>query len=363
MKNKYSAIDKFAMERALLLAAKVKGKTGDNPAVGAVIYDSQGNIVGEGYTHKPGADHAEKDAIKKGGKFTQGASMAVTLEPCRHYGRTAPCTTAIIKAGIKKVVVATKDPNPLMAGKGIMDLKNSGIEVIYGLDKEKATEINADFFKYITTKRPYIALKTAITMNGLIAADSGDSKWITSFGSRQKVHKLRSQFDSVLVGMNTVIMDDPELTVRHCAGRNPVRIIISGKRDLPYKSKIMQSADKVRTILITAKTVRNRREDSVERIVIPSSSGKIAIDQLLKTIAGLGIKGVLVEGGQGIQSAFLSQQAVDFIYLFMAPRLLLSGREWLTGKATKSMGEAYSLKEMKVEKIGSDWLFTGKPLF
>ncbi|MBL8026373.1 MAG: bifunctional diaminohydroxyphosphoribosylaminopyrimidine deaminase/5-amino-6-(5-phosphoribosylamino)uracil reductase RibD [Fibrobacteres bacterium] len=345
------------MKRALSLARHIKGKTGDNPAVGAVIY--KGNrIISTGHTHEPGADHAEKDALKKADKAANGASMAVTLEPCRHFGRTPPCTRAIIKAGIKKVTVAVKDPNPLMAGRGIADLKKAGIEVSSGLLAKEAEEINRDFFKYIKTGRPFVALKAACTLNGMIAADSGDSKWVTGEQSRKLVHKLRSEYDSIMVGMNTVLKDDPMLDVRLCKGRNPVRIILSKGRDLPINSKIAKSADKIRTILITSKNIKNKKCLFVEYITIPSNKGLIPIKKVLTVLGKLQIKSLIVEGGSAIHTAFMKEKAFDCIYLFLAPKLLESGIPWIAGKPTKFMAESLELKDFSIKKVGKEVLLT-----
>jgi diaminohydroxyphosphoribosylaminopyrimidine deaminase/5-amino-6-(5-phosphoribosylamino)uracil reductase len=351
-------MDSKAMKWALGIARSVKGRTGDNPAVGAVIY-KESKIIATGYTHAPGLDHAEKDAIKKAGAAAKGASMAITLEPCRHFGRTPPCTKAIIDAGIKKVVVAVKDPNPLMAGKGIADLKRAGIEVFSGLFENEATEINRDFFKYIRTGIPFVALKAACTLNGMIAASSGNSKWITSEPARKFVHKLRSEYDAILVGMNTVLKDDPMLDVRLCKGRNPIRIIISSGRDLPKESKIAISSNKIRTILISAKKIEKPQSKFIEYITIPSKNEVIPIKKILTKIGSLKIKSLLVEGGSGVHSAFFTQNAFDFMYLFTAPRLLMSGIPLLGGKPTKSMNEAFSFNDINVKRIGKDFLFFG----
>jgi diaminohydroxyphosphoribosylaminopyrimidine deaminase/5-amino-6-(5-phosphoribosylamino)uracil reductase len=352
--------DVFAMRRALSLAASVKGRTGDNPAVGAVVY-RDGKILGEGRTHPPGEDHAEKDALKKAGKAAKGASMAVTLEPCCHTGRTGPCTRSIIAAGIKKVVVAVKDPNPKMNGRGMRELVASGIKVSHGLFEKEAAALNEDFFKFIRAKIPFVALKAAMTLNGLIAADNGNSRWISSPAARKKVHALRNVYDAVLVGMNTVRCDDPLLTVRHVKGRDPIRVVLSSGNDLPPRSKLAKSAGNIRTILVTSKKIAPPACKNVEYYLVSSRSGDIDARSVLKLLAGLGIKSVLVEGGSAVFTAFIGQKCVDIFYLFMSPGILMSGAPFVRGRKTSSPEEAVALKSLQVEKSGGDLLITGRP--
>jgi len=352
--------DNRAMKLALELADSIKGQTGNNPAVGAVVY-KKGRILATGVTQLPGQDHAEKDALKKAGKNAKGATLAVTLEPCCHFGRTPPCTTAIIDAGIHRVIYAVKDPNPKVAGRGARELKKAGLTVETSLFENEARLLNQDFFKYIKTGRPFVALKAATTLNGLVAANSGDSKWITSLESRKFVHELRARYDAILVGMNTVLADDPELTVRHSKGRNPVRIVISSSRDLPLKSKMAQGAKDIRTLLVTAKTIKRARCPFVEYVSLNTHSHTIKIDPLLKCIAKLGIKSLLVEGGTRVFSAFLEQKAVDLFYLFQSPKLLTNGLPLFAGKKSRTMAEALPLTIEAAGRMGDDILLIGHP--
>lgn len=352
----HSKFDIKAMKLALKMAESVKGATGDNPAVGAVIYNKD-RILACGATQKPGQAHAEIEAIKKAGVFARGACMAVTLEPCCHFGRTPPCTTAIIQAGISKVIAATPDPNPKVSGKGLKTLSRAGIRVSTGLFEQEASAINEDFFKFIRTGRPFVILKAGMTLNGMIAADSGHSKWITSESSRKIVHAMRARTDAVLIGMDTARKDNPLLTVRHIKGRNPVRIILSSGRDLPRNGLLAKSAGKVRTILMTPRKILRPACKNVEYVMSRTSP----VPVLLKAIGGLGIKSLLVEGGQSVFTQFISQKGVDLFYLFMSPKILMSGLGLVHGRTTKSVREAMALKALSVLKVDDDILVRARP--
>ncbi len=284
----------------------------------------------------------------------------VTLEPCSHFGRTGPCTKSIIESGIKRVVVAVKDPNPKVNGKGIRELVKSGIKVDTGLFEEEAKAINEDFFKFIRKKVPYVALKAALTLNGLIAADSGDSKWITSFEARKKVHELRNVFDAVLVGMNTVIADDPKLDARYVKGRPPVRIVLSSGRDLPIKSYLARTSSSIRTILLTSKEIIHPACKYVEYIEVPGSGKDLKIGKILEILGAKGIKSILVEGGSQIFTSFIEQKGVDIFYIFQSLKILSSGIPFIKGKKTSLVKEALLLKQVELKRIGHDILITAK---
>ena len=282
------------------------------------------------------------------------------MEPCCHIGRTPPCTDAILKAGIKKVISAVKDPNPKVAGKGFALLKKKGVLVKQGLFEQEAAAINEDFFTFIQTGRPFVTLKAAMTLNGLIAADSGDSKWISCEESRQLVHALRSVHDAVLIGLNTALCDNPLLTVRTVKGRNPIRIILSDGKDLPRSSELAKSAKEVRTMLMTPKRIAHPTIPFVEYVSLNHRSQRMPVSAMLTALGKLGIKSLLVEGGRSVLTDFIDQKGVDRFCFFMAPKLLMSGLPLLSGKKTGSIKEAIALKEMTVRKIGNDLLIKAR---
>jgi len=362
MKNPlFISIDQKFMQKALRLAKSVKGKTGNNPAVGAVIYKND-RLLGRGATQKPGQDHAEKRALKDAGKAAVGATMAVTLEPCCFTGRTGPCTQSIIDARIKRVVVACKDPNPKVNGKGIRALMKAGLRVDTGLLADKAKAINRDFFKWIGSGLPWVSIKAATTINGLIAASSGKSKWISSEASRKMVHTMRARHDAILVGLGTVLKDNPSLNVRHTRGQNPVRIVLADTGRLNPKLKVVQTADKQRTIVLTSARTPQKTETPIEYYRIPSANGKMNIRAVLKKLGKLGIKSVLVEGGSRVFTDFVEQNSVDRYHIFLAGKLLTNGIPIISGKKTLALKQARQLNFQSIKKLGNDLLITAEPV-
>ncbi len=287
------------MQQALSLAKTHLGQTWPNPSVGAVVV-KDGDIIGQGFTHKGGRPHAETEALKQAGSAAHGATLYVTLEPCSHHGKTPPCVDAIIAAGITRCVIACRDPHPHVNGAGIAKLKTAGIEVIENVCAKEACEINRGFFSVVEKKRPYVALKIATSADGKIAYPSGSAKkWITSEPARNEVHRLRSEFDAVLTGIGTVLADDPLLTVR-IAGlehRSPIRVVLDRNHRMPVTSKLIQS------------------QDAVPLWVLESSS----LESAIKTLAEKGITRLLVEAGQGLNTAFINSSLVDRLYWFKAP--------------------------------------------
>ena len=354
------------MRRALELAKMAEGDTSPNPMVGAVITDSSGKIVGEGYHHKAGQPHAEINALAAAGDKAKGATVYVTLEPCSHYGRTGPCCEALIKAGVKKVVSAVTDPNPLVAGRGLNRLREAGIEVVNGICEDEARKLNEKFFFWITHKRPFVSLKYAMTLDGKIAADGGDSKWITGVEARTYAHYLRKTHDAVIVGKNTVLQDDCELTTRMVEGKNPVRIVLDSKCSLPVNSKILNG--EARTIVAVGEepslTNLNALQllKNVEIIKLPEHNGKLDLNALMKYIAEQEITSLLVEGGSEVHGAFLDAGFAERVYAFIAPKII-GGRNALApvgGNGCKDMGKALRLKDIEYKELGCDLLITGR---
>jgi len=356
----FDLYDRQAMAKALDLARSVKGATGDNPAVGAVVY-KKGAILGMGRTHMPGQDHAEAEALWRAGKSARGASLAVTLEPCCIHGRTSPCTHAIIASGIKRVVAALKDPNPLIHGRGLLALARAGVRIECGLGESEAMVINEDFFKYITTGIPFVVVKAGLTLNGLIAADSRHSRWITSEEARQLVHELRARTNAVLVGLSTVLEDNPKLTVRHVEGRNPIRVVLSHGPDIPKTSYLAKTASDIRTIVVTPRALRTRCSNAIQYIDLGARTSRLPIRQVLRRLGVAGIKSVLVEGGSEIYTSFLEQRCIDMFQLFFAPRVLSSGIPFVHGQRTLSVRESLNLRDVTIRQLQNGFMVTARP--
>ena len=350
------------MKLAYKEALKVKGFTSPNPAVGAIIYKN-GKMIARGATGKPGEPHAEIDALKKCGKDARGATMFVTLEPCCIYGRTPPCTKAIIEAGISAVYIGTKDPNPRISGMGIRELEKAGVQTQTGFLTEPLIELNADFFKYIQTGMPFVAAKFAQTLDGRIAADTGDSKWITGEKSRHYTHWLRGIYDAILVGSQTVIADNPQLNVRGHKLPEPVRVILDPEGIIPFTSNVL--TDNGKTIIATTKKaseafisfIQNQPNKFV--LFFDDENGAPDLRLLLSQLALKEITSVLVEGGQRTLTAFFENNLVDKVYAFISPQILLSGLNSIQGKPTSSIADSIKLKMVKQKKFSDDVLITG----
>lgn len=355
-------VQKILMRRALNLAKKALGRTSPNPVVGAVIVDSDGKIVGEGYHKKAGLPHAEREALKMAGEKARGGTMYVTLEPCCHYGRTPPCTEAIIEAGIKKVVVAVRDPNPKVSGKGIEILKNAGIEVVEGVLEEEAALLNEKFFKYIKTGLPFIALKWAMTADGKIATKTGDARWVSGEKSRNFTHNLRNEYDAILVGARTLILDDPLLTCRIKGGRNPYRIILSASGNLPPNLRLF-TLDREKNILITTNTnLASHVQQSFANIIVASKGdNKVNLKEAFFELTKLGITSILIEGGAQVHASILKEKLADKIYLFVAPKII--GGDKAPGPVAELginyLQDALPFKLQKVKRLGEDVLLEG----
>jgi len=344
-------IDKNYMKLALSLAKKRKGYTHPNPTVGAVVV-KEGKIVGLGYHERAGKPHAEVVALNQAGEKAKGATLYVTLEPCTHFGRTPPCTDAIVKSGIKRVVVATLDPNPLMSGKGVEKLKNSGIEVEVGVCEEEARELNEDFFVYITKERPYITLKWAQTVDGKLATTTGSSKWITSKESRKLAHILRREATAVLVGVNTVIKDDPELTVRFVPSeKQPIRVILDPELKIPLNAKVLNTRE-APTIVITTKE-NGKIEEIKRKGVQVLKLEDISLRNLLKKLKELEIMHLMVEGGPQTLTSFIREGLFDRIVVFIAPKLIGEGLS-LGNLNIQKVEESIKLKKKEVKELGKD---------
>jgi diaminohydroxyphosphoribosylaminopyrimidine deaminase/5-amino-6-(5-phosphoribosylamino)uracil reductase len=361
------------MQQALALAEKGKGHVSPNPMVGCVIVSEKGEKIGEGYHKNFGEAHAEVNAVDsvQNKKYLKNATVYVTLEPCSHHGKTPPCATMLGKLPIRTVIVAMKDPNPAVNGKGILHLRNKGIEVEVGVLEKKAEKLNEFFIHHQTFGKPFITLKMAQTADGFLAAADGESKWITGKISRQMVHRWRSEYDAVLVGRTTAMVDNPSLTVRHVSGRQPKRIVIDGPYELPKDLNLFSDKFEEKTIILTwNKKASSTDADPMlkvmqqnyfrgEVIQLSKVDGHADLRQAFKELGERGITSVLVEGGQQLSSALIRQGLVDKLELFIAPKLLGAGTRSLINIGINKMKEVAELKESNWTQVGDDILLTG----
>ena len=355
------------MKLALTNACAMKGQTDPNPLVGSVIIN-ENRVVGIGTHMKAGEPHAEIHAIRMAGDKARGGTIYVTLEPCSHYGRTGPCALAIVEAGIKKVIIATLDPNPVVAGNGVKILQDAGIDVIVGVMEEESKKMNEVFNKFIVRKIPFMTMKAGSTLDGKIATHTSDSKWITSAEARQDVHLLRNENMAILVGVNTVIEDDPELTARISNGRNPIRIILDSTLRIPLDSKVVNDGQAETWIFTSQKYDQNAKVKLVEKgISIYSTSGIDRVDpnDVVRILGEKLVSSVLIEGGGSIHGAFLEKQLVDKVVIYVAPKLVggTHAPTFLEGKGVELMRDAVDLKDLRVSSVGNDFKFTGYPQY
>jgi len=358
-------MDEKYMELALQLAKKGEGRTSPNPLVGAVVV-KENEIVGRGYHKKAGTPHAERIALTEAGEKARDGDLYVTLEPCNHYGRTPPCTEAIIRAGIKNVYVAVLDPNPLVAGQGIQKLKAAGINVVLGIKEEEAKRLNEVFLKYITTGLPYVVLKTASSLDGKIATRKGHSQWITGEPARSFGHHLRNIYDAIMVGIGTVGADDPQLTCRIENGRDPVRVIVDSKLSISPEAKVLNLDSSAPTIIAATNDVSPRKYQqlaSKAEIMKINNGDRVDLVQLLKALGAKGITSILVEGGATLSGSLLEEKLIDKFYLFYAP-LIIGGSAapgFIGGMGPATLEKALKLKDVAITNVGEDILVTAYP--
>ncbi|HBM15148.1 MAG TPA: bifunctional diaminohydroxyphosphoribosylaminopyrimidine deaminase/5-amino-6-(5-phosphoribosylamino)uracil reductase RibD [Lentisphaeria bacterium] len=359
--------NKFYMQMAIDLAKEGWGRTNPNPLVGAVIVKND-RIIGKGYHKAFGSSHAEIEAIKSISEDPSGSTMYVNLEPCSHYGRTPPCADALVKARFKKIVIGMVDPNPLVSGKGIAILEKNGIEVISGVMEKEAKKLNEIFSKYITRKKPFVIIKSAMTLDGKIASKTGDSKWISNEASRQYVHSIRDRVSSIMIGINTIIHDDPLLTTRlkNKEGKDSIRIVIDSKGRLPCDAKIIRSSKTAPLILVLAETPSEEKAlmfqaNNIKVIVCPGRNGRVDLSMLMDELYKLQIDSILIEGGGTLNYSSLESGIVDKIMLFISPKII-GGTEAITvfeGKGKERINEAFSLKNIEFKTFEDDILIEG----
>ncbi|OYD14639.1 riboflavin biosynthesis protein RibD [candidate division WOR-3 bacterium JGI_Cruoil_03_44_89] len=346
------------MRYALTLAKKGRGTTSPNPMVGAVLL-KDGKIVGRGFHSRKGEPHAEHMAIKEAGSMARNATLFVSLEPCVHFGATPPCVDTIIREGIRKVFIATPDPNPIVNGRGIKKLSEAGVDVEVGLCEREAIELNEIYNKFITTKEPFVILKAAITLDGKIATGTCQSKWITGEEGRRFVHRLRASVDAVLVGINTIFVDDPLLTTRLTRGKSPKRIVLDSDFRIPGDARVLGEG------CIVATTSSQKRRINAEVWQLDGDEmNRVDIGALLREAGRRNITSILVEGGRDVYTSFLKKRLVDKFYVFIGAKIFgESGIPSVGDLGIRSLEDALDVKYTRVKKVGGDVLITGYPHF
>ena len=353
--------DQNYMLQAIQLAKQGEGWTNPNPMVGAVIVKN-GRIIGKGYHKKCGELHAERNAIASLTESAEGATIYVTLEPCCHYGKTPPCTEAIIEQKIKRVVIGSRDPNPKVSGKGIKMLQEAGIEVIEDFMREECDRLNPVFFHYITTKTPYVVMKYAMTLDGKIATKTGASKWITGEAARAEVQHMRHRYMGIMAGIGTVLADDPILNVRVEGWKSPIRILCDSGLRIPLDGQIVKSAGKYRTIVAYADSenteAKRKRlhEMGVETICCPDENNQVDLKKLMKYLGEEGIDSILLEGGGTLNDSALRAGIVQEVQAFIAPKLFggMNSKTPVEGIGVRFPSEAVKLKCTDICQIGED---------
>jgi len=352
--------DEQYMRRALQLARRGKGQVSPNPMVGAVIVRA-GEIIAEGYHRKFGADHAERDALKRTSANVGGATIYVNLEPCCHWGKTPPCVDILIEQGIKRVVIGTLDPHALVDGKGVQILRGHGIEVVEGILEDEARALNEVYFHYTRAGLPFITIKYAQSLDGRIATSQGDSRWISSEATRRFAHRLRAQHDAIMVGIGTVLADDPQLTVRLVKGRNPLRIVLDSRLRIPLNAQVLQGEGA--TLITTADAHNRQKVEAIQRqgkevlVVQRGPDGRADLQSLMKILAERGISSILVEGGAEVITALLKGGLVNRMVVITAPLILGKGREGIGDLGITGLQEAIRPSSYKVRRMGEDVIF------
>lgn len=360
-----SGRDEQYMGWALRLAMRGWGRTSPNPMVGALVVRDH-RIVGRGYHARAGELHAERVALNAAGDAARGATLYVTLEPCTHYGRTPPCTEAVLESGVRRVVIGQTDPNPHVSGGGVELLRSRGLEVTTGVLEEKCARLNEAFTTFVTRNRPFAVLKLAASLDGKIATASGDSKWITSERSRRFVHRLRGGMDAVLVGGTTVSTDDPELTCRIPRGRDPVRIVLDSQLRLSPARRVFRSASDARALVCTRKDADPKKARILEAagaevVRVDSDPYGVSLRAVMQALAQRQITSVLIEGGSRVAASALRAGLVDKLYVFYAPKII-GGQEapgMIADVGVRSMSGCLRVRDMRWRRVGPDLLAEG----
>lgn len=365
---KTAAHDIRYMTRALHLAARGRGRTSPNPMVGAVVVSGR-RIVGEGFHRTAGGPHAEAIALHAAGPRAKNGTLYITLEPCSHTRkRTAPCVPAILAAGIRRVVVAMRDPNPQVNGEGLRRLTRAGLSVTAGCLERQAGQLNDSYVHRMRTGRPLVVLKMAMTLDGKTATAAGESQWITGPDARRHAHRLRNQADAIMVGINTVLADDPQLTVRlgKPIARQPLRVIMDSTLKIPLTAQVLSSRSRQGTLIATTQRAPHTRlarlrQRGIFVLVLPGEKGRVSLRACLKQLARMGVNRLLIEGGSELAASALQAGVVNRLHLYIAPRLLggTDAKGVIGGPSPYSLARAHSVSHLSTKKIGSDLLIEG----
>lgn len=355
-------IDKKYMALAISLAKRAEGRTNPNPLVGAVVVKN-GRVIGKGYHKKCGTPHAEVHALNAAGAGAKGATLYVTLEPCDHFGRTPPCTDAIIESGVRRVVIAMRDPNPLTDGRGIRKLSRHGIKTSVGILESEASGINKPFIKFVTKKMPLVRVKVAESIDGKIATRSGDSRWITGKDSRRYVHELRGKVDAVMVGVATVLKDDPLLLSKIPGAKQPVRVIVDSALKTPLNARLFLKVGKYSVVLATTKEASFKKAErcakkGISVLFCKTKNGRVDLKDLLKKLSWLNIVDLMVEGGGELVASLVEEKLVDQFMFFISPKII-GGRLAKTpveGRGVDKVKDAVCLKNISIRKFAQDIL-------
>ena len=359
--------DEFYMQRALALAKLAEGETSPNPMVGCVITDADGNIVGEGYHHKAGQPHAEVNALAAMRRNKAvGHTAYVSLEPCSHFGRTGPCCDALLQAGIKEVVAAIEDPNPKVSGQGFARLRDGGVKVRVGVCAREARRLNEQFLLWVTQKRPFISLKYAVTLDGKLATAAGDGQNVTGSEALTYGHHLRKTHDAILVGIGTVLADDPTLTTRLVQGKSPLRIVLDSRARVPLTANVLNGS--APTLIVVGPEAPSEKlrllaeMPQVEVLPLAAPEGKLDLASLVKILGERKIISLLVEGGSQVHGSFLDAGLVDRVYAFLAPKLVggSAGLSPIGGRGLASMESALTVQVDIQKQLGRDFLISGR---
>lgn len=363
-------LDRIYMRRALRLAEKGRGRTSPNPMVGAVIV-ARREIVGQDYHHRAGEPHAEILALDAAGARARGATLYVTLEPCCHIRkRTPPCVPTLIHSGLKRIVVAMPDPNPLVKRRGVARLRQAGIEVSVGCLGEEAERLNEIYVHWVRTGRPFVIMKAAMTLDGKIATANGQSKWISGEEARRQVHRLRSQVDAVMVGIGTVLQDDPELTARLVDrhARQPLRVILDSRLRIPLRARVLSQARQAGVLIATTRhappsRIAALKQRGAEVLILPAEHGNVSLKACLTTLGRQGITSLLLEGGSEVNASALRSGLLDRLQLYVAPALLggQDAKGLIGGASPASISASWPLNDLQVQQVGKDLLIVATP--
>ncbi|MBI2191383.1 MAG: bifunctional diaminohydroxyphosphoribosylaminopyrimidine deaminase/5-amino-6-(5-phosphoribosylamino)uracil reductase RibD [Planctomycetes bacterium] len=358
--------EKCFMRRALALAGRGRGRVEPNPMVGAVVVRG-GRIIGEGYHRQFGGPHAEVHALAGAGASACGAALYVTLEPCDHHGKTPPCTEAIVAAGVHRVVAAMQDPDERVSGRGVRRLRRAGLDVEMGLCREEARALNAPYLKLKTRHVPYVTAKWAMTLDGRIASLAHEARWITSEAARRHGHRARSLSDAILVGIGTVLADDPLLTCRIPGGRHPTRIVLDSRGRLPLRSRLVRTARESPVLVVTTAAAPAQRLLALERAgcrvcIVPVRSGRCSLPDLLGLLGREQATHLLVEGGQQVLSSFFRAHLVDRVLVYLGPKILGDGLSPIAGLGCRTVAEAMLLEPVSLRRLGPDLVLEARRL-